>query len=47
VRLRGKGAPKIHSRGKGDAYVKLMVAVPERLTREQKELMKQMREEGL
>jgi DnaJ-class molecular chaperone len=47
MRLRGKGAPSIHSRGKGDEYVKINVVVPEKLSREQKRLIEELREEGL
>lgn len=47
VRLRGKGAPRLHGGGKGDEYVRLNVLVPEKLTREQKEIVKEMQEENL
>jgi len=37
IRLKGKGVPSVHNRGKrGDHYVTLVVEVPTRLTREQK-----------
>ena len=38
-RLRGKGMPNVGGRGRGDLYVRVKVAVPRRLSREQKELM--------
>lgn len=46
MRLRGKGAPHLRDRGRGDQYVRLTVAVPERLTRKQKELVNNLRNEG-
>jgi molecular chaperone DnaJ len=47
IRLRGKGIPFLRGRGKGDEYVRLSVAVPEKLSREQKRLMDELREKGL
>jgi molecular chaperone DnaJ len=39
--LRGKGAPDVNGRGKGDEHVIVNVAVPTRLTAEQRDLLKQ------
>ncbi len=47
VRLRGKGASYLRGRGRGDEYVKVNVAVPSHLSRNQKNLIEEMREEGL
>jgi molecular chaperone DnaJ len=47
IRLRGKGVPRLRGRGKGDEYVRVFVAVPEKLTREQKELMKELQKRNL
>jgi len=47
IRLRGKGAPYLKGRGRGDEYVRISVAVPERLTRKQKEIIEKLSEEGL
>lgn len=47
MRLRGKGIPHLRSRGNGDHYVRIHVAVPTRLTRNQKSLMKELQQEGL
>ena len=47
MRLRGKGAPYLRKRGMGDEYVRLVVAVPEKLTREQKKLVEEMKDGGL
>ncbi len=49
IRLRGKGMPRLRSSGlpagkagRGDQYVRLVVKVPEKLTRKQKQLLKQL-----
>ncbi len=47
LRLRGKGITKLRTRGKGDEYVKIVVSVPEKLTRDQKNLIKELEESGL
>ncbi len=47
IRLRGKGAPFLRGRGRGDEYVRLVVSVPEKLTRQQKELIEKLKEAGL
>ncbi|MDY0087941.1 MAG: molecular chaperone DnaJ [Coriobacteriia bacterium] len=39
-RISGKGAPKLKGKGKGDLKVRAKVVVPEKLTTEQKELLK-------
>jgi molecular chaperone DnaJ len=39
--LRGKGSPDVNGRGKGDEHVIVNVAVPTRLTPEQRDLLKQ------
>jgi molecular chaperone DnaJ len=41
VRLRGEGVPHLRSRGKGDLYVRLIVNVPEKLSKEQKKLLEE------
>lgn len=43
VRLRGKGLPSINSYGTGDLYVKLMVLIPKKLTKNEKELFESVR----
>ena len=43
-RLRGKGVPHLNERGKGDLIVEIMVATPTKLTKQQRELMKQLSE---
>ena len=47
VRLRGRGVPYLHNRGSGDEYVRLNVFVPEKLTREQRRIVEEIKEEGL
>ncbi|KKQ46710.1 MAG: Chaperone protein DnaJ [Candidatus Woesebacteria bacterium GW2011_GWC1_38_13] len=47
VRLRGKGVQSVQSRGKGDEYVRLIIATPDRLTREQRDLINDLKKEGL
>jgi molecular chaperone DnaJ len=45
VKLRGKGLPSVqgYGRGTGDLYVKFQVWVPHKLSRQEKELLEQMR----
>lgn len=47
MRLRGKGAPRIRGRGRGDQYIRLNVAIPEKLTKEQKKMVEKMKKKGL
>lgn len=42
VRLRGRGAPHLRRSGRGDQIVVIQVAVPERLTAEQKQAFQQL-----
>lgn len=44
-RLRGKGAPVLQHRGRGDHLVKIIVKIPTRLTRRQKELLREFEQE--
>ena len=41
LRVPGKGAPKLKGKGSGDLKVRVKIAVPAKLTSEQKELLKQ------
>jgi DnaJ-class molecular chaperone len=47
IRLRGKGVPRLRGGGRGDEYVRINVAIPERLSRTQKKLVEEMEKEGL
>jgi molecular chaperone DnaJ len=44
LRLRGLGLPRLNGGGKGDQLVRLNVEVPKRLNKEQKELVRKLRE---
>jgi len=44
VRLRGKGISHPQGFSKGDQYIRLIVRVPEKLTREQKRILEEFRE---
>jgi molecular chaperone DnaJ len=41
-KLRGKGMPNVSGRGHGDLYVVARVAVPKKLTREQRRLLEEL-----
>ncbi|MGE5220390.1 MAG: molecular chaperone DnaJ [Chloroflexota bacterium] len=45
LRLRGKGMPRLHGRGKGDLYVVVEVRTPTDLTSRQRELLKEFKME--
>lgn len=45
LRLRGKGMPRLGGYGRGDLFVVVNVAVPERLTPRQRELLKELAKE--
>ncbi len=47
IRLKGKGVSNPHHGGKGDEYIKLNILVPEKLTKSQKRIIDDLREEGL
>ena len=47
IRLREKGAPRLHGRGKGDQYARINILVPEKLTKEQRHLIEELEEEKL
>ena len=42
-RLRGKGMPSVNGYGKGDLYVKILVWIPHKLSRSEKEAIEEMR----
>ncbi len=46
LRIKGKGA--VHSRGKrGDLYVRVSIKLPQKLTRQQRQLVEKLKEEGI
>jgi len=47
LRLREKGALNPHGRGRGDEYIRINVLIPEKLTKEQKRVLDEMKDEGL
>jgi len=46
IRLRGKGVQSLRGRSKGDEYVRIFVSVPEKLSREQKRRIEELKNEG-
>jgi molecular chaperone DnaJ len=44
LRLRGQGLPGLHGRGRGDQLVRVRVWTPQKLTREQERLLKELKE---
>lgn len=42
IRLRGKGMPHLRGSNRGDQYVRLIVKVPEKLSRKQKQILKDL-----
>lgn len=46
-RISSKGLPHFSGSGKGDMYVELTVNIPKRLTKKQKDLLEQLKKEGI
>ncbi len=44
VRLRNEGVPRIQGSGKGDLYVRLVITVPEKLSREEKRILEDLKQ---
>ncbi len=47
IRVAGKGLPRLSGYGQGDLYFTLKVNVPKKLTRKQKQLLQDLKKEGL
>jgi molecular chaperone DnaJ len=47
LRISGKGISHFSGYGKGDMYVELIVKTPQKLTKKQKELLENLKNEGL
>ncbi|MDP3093234.1 MAG: molecular chaperone DnaJ [bacterium] len=47
LRLTGKGIPHFQGRGQGNLYIELVLKVPKKLNQKQKELLEQLKEEGI
>lgn len=43
LRLKGKGGPRFRGNGNGDQYVRLIVKIPEKLSREEKKMWEKLR----
>lgn len=46
IRLSGRGVPHVRGSGKGDHYVRIKIVIPKNLTGRQKELLRELEEEG-
>jgi molecular chaperone DnaJ len=44
--FRGKGIPRLHGSGRGDLYVRAAVQIPEKLSRKQREILKEFETHG-
>lgn len=42
IRLRGKGVPHLRESGRGDQYVRLQIEIPQKLTRQQREILEEL-----
>ncbi|MEK7510446.1 MAG: molecular chaperone DnaJ [Patescibacteria group bacterium] len=47
VRIAGKGIPHFAGLGRGNMYVELKIQTPKKLTKEQKELLEKLRQQGI
>lgn len=47
LRISGKGVPHFGSYGRGNLYVELIIKTPKKVSKKQKELLDELREEGL
>ena len=47
IRMSGKGLPKLSGYGQGNLYVTFRIDVPKKLTKKQKELLQDLKKEGL
>jgi len=47
IRLKGYGLPRFNREGRGDQYVRIKIAVPKRLNRRQKEILKELQQAGI
>ncbi len=47
MRLKGQGVKQLRSNGRGDQYVKIQVVVPEKLNKEQRSLINELKKSGM
>ena len=40
LKIKGKGLPKLHSSRRGDQFVRIVVEIPKKLSKEQKNILK-------
>ncbi|MDH3611218.1 MAG: molecular chaperone DnaJ [Nitrosopumilus sp.] len=43
IKLKGKGLPRMNSRGKGDQYVRIVVNIPKKLSKHQKNMLEEIK----
>ena len=41
IKLKGKGLPRINSRGRGDQYVRVVVNIPKKISKHQKNILQE------
>ncbi len=46
-RISSKGLPRLSAYGKGNLYVQVNIEIPKKLTREQKNMLKDLKKQGL
>ena len=47
LRISGKGIPHFGGYGRGNLYVELLIRAPKKVTKEQRKLLDELRQEGL
>ncbi len=47
IKIKGAGMPHLEGRGEGDLYITIQIKTPENLSRRQKNLLEELRKEGL
>jgi len=47
IKIKNKGLPHLQGRGEGDMFVVVIIKTPEKLSRKQKEIMEELRREGM
>ena len=46
LRIKGRGAPKLHGSGKGDVLARVKIQVPKRVNKKERELLEELRKAG-